>query len=534
MNDETVDHVVIGAGSAGCVVAARLSENASAQVLLLEAGPEDRNPWIHVPLGYGKTMFNRDLNWMFETAPIPQLNGRLVKQPRGRVLGGSSSINGLLYVRGQRQDYDGWRDGGCPGWGWQDVLPFFMRSEDQQRGADAWHGAGGPLAVSDFPDRPHPVAEGFLDAAASLGFTRNEDFNGADQDGVGYYQGTTRRGLRCSTSVAFLRPARGRANLVVRTGAQATRLLFEGTRAVGVEYRRGGRLERVRVRREIVLSAGAIQSPQLLELSGVGDPARLQPLGIPVVQALPSVGEHLHDHLQSRLIFRARNVVTINDILQSLPRQAAMVLKYAFRRRGPLTWLAAIAGGFVRTDPALERPDVQFQLYPYSSDRVDPSLHRFSGFTLTVCKLRPLSRGSVHVASPDPVAAPRILPGYLEHPADLATTIAGVRLGRRIADQPALRAIIAGEHDPGGDCTTDEQIEAFIRAKGYSVYHPAGSLRMGQDDASPVDPLLRVKGVQGVRVADASVMPMLCSGNTNAACIMIGERAAHFIREVSP
>lgn len=533
MSEETVDFVVVGAGSAGCAAAARLSEDAAHEVMLLEAGPEDRNLWIHVPLGYGKTMFNRDLNWMFETAPIPQLDGRTIKQPRGRVLGGSSSINGLLYVRGQHQDYDDWRDGGCPGWGWQDVLPFFRRSEDQQRGADALHGTGGPLSVTDFPDRPHPVAEGFLAAATSLGFPRNEDFNGVDQNGVGYYQGTTRNGLRCSTAVAFLKPARNRPNLAVRTEAQATRLLFEGTRAVGVEYRRGGQLHRVRVRREVVLSAGAIQSPQLLELSGVGAPERLQAMGIPVVHALASVGEHLHDHLQSRLIFRARNVVTINDILQSLPRQAAMVLKYAFLRRGPLTWLAAIAGGFVRTDPALERPDIQFQLYPYSSDRVDPSLHAFSGFTLTVCKLRPLSRGSVHIASPDPFAPPCILPGYLEHPSDLATTIAGVRLGRRIAEQPAMRAIVAGEHDPGDDCTTDEQLEAFIRAKGYSVYHPVGSLRMGVDDASPVDPLLRVKGIQGVRVADASVMPMVCSGNTNAACIMIGERVAQFLRETS-
>jgi len=525
---EAFDYIVAGAGSAGCAVAARLSES-GARVLLLEAGPADRNIWIHVPLGYGKTMFNRSLNWMFETAPNPQLNDRKVKQPRGRVLGGSSSINGLLYVRGQHADYDDWRDMGCPGWGWNEVLPAFKRSEDQQRGADAWHGAGGPLAVTDFPDGTHPVAEAFLDAAVSLGLPRNQDFNGATQEGVGYYQATAKNGLRCSSAAAFLKPARERGNLVVRTDAQVTRVLFEGVRASGLEYRHGDALRRARAAREVVLSAGAIQSPQLLELSGVGEPGRLQALGIPVVSNLPGVGEHLHDHLQSRLIFRAREPITINDILQSLPRQAAMVLRYAFQRRGPLTWLAAIAGGFLRTDPALARPDVQFQLYPYSSDRVDPKLHAFSAFTLTVCKLRPASRGSVHIESADPFAAPRILPGYLEDPADLATQIAGVKLGRRIAQQPAMQRILTAEYDPGESCASDAEIEAFIRAKAFSVYHPVGSLRMGTDSASPIDPQLRVKGLAGLRVADASVMPMICSGNTNAAAIMIGERAAEFI-----
>lgn len=524
------DYIVVGAGSAGCAAAARLAET-GASVLLLEAGPVDKNIWIHVPLGYGKTMFNPTLNWMFETQPNPQLNGRKVKQPRGKMLGGSSSLNGLLYVRGQHRDYDDWVDMGCPGWGWRDVLPVFKRSEDQQRGADEWHGVGGPLSVTDFPDGTHPLAELFLSAAESLGYSRNPDFNGATQEGLGYYQATARNGLRCSSAAAFLRPNRRRGNLTVRTDAQVMRLLFQDRRVKGLEYRQGGENRQVFVRREVVLSAGAIQSPQILELSGIGNPELLGPLGIPIVHSLPGVGEHFHDHLQSRLIYRVLKPITINDILQSLPRQAAMVLRYLFARRGPLTWLAAIAGGFLRTSPALDRPDIQIQLYPYSSDRVDPSLHSFSAFTVTVCKLRPLSRGSVHIHSPDPFLSPAILPGYLNDPADLATHIAAIKLVRNIVAQPAMRPLVGSEHDPGTGCVTDTDIEDFIRAKAFSVYHPVGSIRMGESVDCPVDPRLRVKGIEGLRVADASVIPMICSGNTNAAAIMIGERVADFIKE---
>jgi len=529
MATEEFDYIVVGAGSAGCVLADRLSADGRHRVLLLEAGGRDRNIWIHVPLGYGKTMFNRDVNWMFETQEVPALNNRRVKQPRGRVLGGTSSINGLLYVRGQREDYDEWRDLGCSGWSYADLLPYFKRSEDQQRGADPWHGAGGPLAVSDFPDGTHPIAEAFLAAATGMGMPRNPDFNGAVQEGVGYYQGTVRNGLRCSTSTAFLGNAKGRGNLAVRTRAPARRIVFEGKRAVGVTYRGADGIANARARREVILSAGAIQSPQLLEVSGVGSGELLARLGVPLVHDSPGIGENLHDHLQSRLIYRTRDKITLNDVLQSYPRQAGMVLHYLLARKGPLTWLAAIAGGFVRSDSALTRPDIQFQLYPYSSDRVDPKLHPFSAFTLTVCNLRPEARGSVHAISPDFDVAPAIQPNYLDHPADVASMLAAVKLGRAVVHSSAMQAIVESEQTPGPDCKSDQDILAFVRDKAFCVYHPVGSCRMGADAAAPLDAELRVKGVEALRVADASVMPRICSGNTNAAAIMIGEKAADMI-----
>jgi len=530
MDAETFDYVIVGAGSAGCVLANRLTADGRHRVLLLEAGPRDTNPWIHIPLGYGKTMFDSRINWKFESEPVPGLGGRRVKQPRGRVLGGSSSINGLLYVRGQREDFDDWAARGNPGWAYEDVLPYFRRSEDQGRGADRWHATGGELGVSDL-DAPHPIAEAFIAAGVHQGIARNDDFNGDRQEGVGYFQATARAGLRCSSAAAFLRPARGRPNLVVRTDAHAVRIVFEEVRASGVTYRSGGDERIALARREVLLAAGAIQSPQLLELSGVGDAQRLQPLGIPVVRDLPAVGQNLQDHLQSRLIYKTRDRITVNDDLQSLPRKIAMVWKFAFGRRGPLGWLAGIAGGFARTAPGLSRPDMQFHLYPYSSDRVDPTLHPFSAFTLTVCKLRPASRGSCHVSSPDPFAAPSIRPNYLAAPEDLATMIAAVKLGRRVAADPALAALITAEYDPGPACATDAEIEAFIRTKAFSVYHPVGTCAMGPDGV--VDASLRVRGIEALRVIDASIMPAIVSGNTNAAAIMIGEKGADLVLQDS-
>jgi len=526
MAPEAFDYVIVGAGSAGCVLANRLTADGRHRVLLLEAGPRDSNPWIHIPLGYGKTMFDARINWKFESEPVPGLGGRRVKQPRGRVLGGSSSINGLLYVRGQREDYDGWAASGNPGWSYEEVLPYFRRSEDQVRGADRWHATGGELGVSDL-DAPHPIAEAFIAAGVHQGIPRNDDFNGARQEGVGYFQATARNGLRCSTAVAFLRPARTRPNLVVRTEAHVARVAFDDRRAHGVAYRHGGADHTALARREVLVASGAIQSPQLLELSGLGDAKRLQSLGIPVVHDLPAVGENLHDHLQARLIYRTREKITVNDDLQSLPRKIAMVWKFAFGRRGPLGWLAGIAGGFTMSSPGLARPDMQFHLYPYSSERVDPSLHAFSAFTLTVCKLRPVSRGSCHVVSADPFAPPAIQPNYLGAPEDLETMIAAVKVGRRVASDPALAALISAEYDPGPACVSDGQIEAFIRAKGFSVYHPVGTCAMAPGGV--VDPALRVRGVEGLRVIDASVMPSIVSGNTNAAAIMIAEKGADLV-----
>jgi len=528
MTPEQCDYVVVGAGSAGCVLADRLSANGKYRVVLLEAGGKDRNPWIHIPLGYGRTMFDARVNWMFETEPEPALENRRIKQPRGKVLGGSSSINGLLYVRGQAEDYDHWRELGNPGWGYAEVLPYFKKSEDQARGADSWHGVGGPLAVGDLPE-PHPVAEAFIAAGVSVGIPYTRDFNGEQQEGVGYYQATARRGLRCSARVAFLRPARRRANLRVITGAHATRILFDGVRARGIVYRAGEDERQVLAAKEVILAAGALQSPQLLQLSGVGPAELLHRHGIAVVSDRKGVGGNLQDHLQARFILECKHRITLNDDMRSFTRMARAGLSYALFRKGPLGWWAGLAGGFARTRAELDRPDVQLLLMPFSTERVDARLHTFSGFTLSMCKLRPESRGSVRIRSADPLAAPAIQVNYLADARDLETMLAGVKLMRRITAAPALAAIIACERDPGPACASDDEIAAFIRAKGISVYHPVGTCRMGPDADAVVDPELRVRGVSGLRVVDASIMPTLVSGNTNAAAILIGEKGADLI-----
>src|SRR6266516_4459510 len=512
MTPEQCDYVVVGAGSAGCVLADRLSANGKYRVVLLEAGGKDRNPWIHIPLGYGRTMFDARVNWMFETEPEPALENRRIKQPRGKVLGGSSSINGLLYVRGQAEDYDHWRELGNPGWGYAEV-PYFKKSEDQARGADSWHGIGGPLAVGDLPE-PHPVAEAFIAAGVNVGIPYTRDFNGEQQEGVGYYQATARRGLRCSARVAFLRPARRRANLRVITGAHATRILFDGVRARGIVYRAGEDERQVLAAKEVILAAGALQSPQLLQLSGVGPAELLHRHGIAVVSDRKGVGGNLQDHLQARFILECKHRITLNDDMRSFTRMARAGLSYALFRKGPLGWWAGLAGGFARTRAELDRPDVQLLLMPFSTERVE---------------LRPESRGSVRIRSADPLAAPAIQVNYLADARDLETMLAGVKLMRRVTAAPALAAIIACERDPGPACASDDEIAAFIRAKGISVYHPVGTCRMGPDADAVVDPELRVRGVSGLRVVDASIMPTLVSGNTNAAAILIGEKGADLI-----
>jgi choline dehydrogenase len=523
------DYVVIGAGSAGCVLANRLSANASNRVVLLEAGGQDRNIWIHIPIGFGKMFFNKSVNWMFETAPESQLAGRRIAQPRGRVLGGSSSINGLLYVRGQRQDYDAWRSMGNHGWGYDDVLEYFKRAEDQQRGADQWHGVGGPLPVSDLPE-PHPIADAFIAAAAAIGVPKNPDFNGRRQEGVGYFQATARNGLRQSTAKAYLRSAMKRSNLQVHTGAQVKRILLDGTRAVGVSYVQNGIEHRVMATREVVLCAGAIQSPQILQLSGIGPANLLKQHGIDVVKDLPGVGENLQDHLQARLIYETHNPITLNDDLASFFGRMRVGVKYALSRKGPLGWWAGLAGGFARTDAALDRPDIQFHLYPFSTDRKDkPRLHEFSAFTLTVCQLRPYSRGSVRIKSADPMIAPEIVANYLSDERDIDVLTQGIRLARQVARSEPLARMIKVERTAGPDADSIENIHTFIREKAMSVYHPVGTCKMGSSDDSVVDANLRVHGILNLRVADASIMPTLISGNTNAPAIMIGEKAADLI-----
>lgn len=524
------DVVIVGAGAAGCVLAARLSEDPALRVLLLEAGGEDSNPWIHVPSGVAKTVGNPAVDWRFETEPAPGLAGRRVPLPRGKVLGGTTAINGMLYIRGTPRDYDGWRDAGNPGWGWSDVLPYFIRAEANTRGASALHGADGPLAVSDIPR--DELSDAFLCAAGEAGYTVLDDFNGLSQEGAGYYQMMTRRGRRASTARAYLKAARNRPNLQVVTGAQATRILFKGTRATGVEFVRGGATQQARAHREVLIAAGALQSPQLLQLSGVGPAELLGSHGIPVVADRPGVGENLHDHLQVRVIYRCNRPVTINDILNSKFRLALEGAKYLFARTGLLAHVIFRSGLFARSSAAPEgRPDLQIHFGLLSFDRMGAPPHPFPGFTVSVCQLRPTSRGWVRITSADPLAAPAIQADYLSSDTDCRVMTEAVLLARRIAAQPSLAAYIEHEYSPGADCASPEQMLEHVRRTAGTVHHPVGTCRMGGDALAVVDHRLRVRGAEGLRVIDGSVMPAINSGNTTAPIVMIGEKASDMIRE---
>ncbi len=525
----SADYVVVGAGSAGCAVAARLSEDPSVRVVLLEAGSRDWNPWLHVPIGYAKTMYHPTLSWNLTTEPEPELEGRRVPWPRGRVLGGSSAINGLLYVRGQHEDYDHWRQLGCTGWSFEDVLPYFRRAEDQERGESRLHGTGGPLAVSDLRDR-NPLAQSFVDAAVELGFPRNEDFNGETQEGAGFYQTTSRKGWRVSAATAYLKPARGRPNLTVVADAHSTGLLMEGRRAAGMRFRRHGAMLTVRAEREVILCGGAIASPQLLMLSGIGPAEHLQEMGIEVVQDLPTVGGNLQDHFQARLAFRVNKPVSMNTRTRSLWGQFLMGAEFALRRTGPLTVSAGTAGLFARVLPGSATPDVQYHFLPFSAEKSMQQLHPFPGMTISACQLRPESRGTITLASPDPEAKARIRANYLATETDRRCMVEGIKLGRRLAQTRALGQWVEQEIVPGEATASDEEILAFIRQTGITIYHPSGTCRMGGDPASVVDPELRVRGTEGLRVADASIMPTVVSGNTNAPAIMIGEKCADLVK----
>jgi choline dehydrogenase len=524
------DYVIVGAGSAGCVLANRLSANGRNSVLLLEAGPKDTNLWIHVPLGYGKLFKEKTVNWMYQTEPEPGLDGRSVFQPRGKVLGGSSSINGLLYVRGQHEDYDRWRQRGNAGWGYDDVLPYFRKAENQQRGADKYHGSGGPLPVSDL-GHPDPLSAAFIAAAAETGLPINPDFNGATQEGAGFFQTTTRGGRRASTAVAYLRPAKSRSNLRVETAALAQRILFEGRRARAVEYRQNGALRTASARKEILVSGGAYNSPQLLQLSGVGPAELLKQHGIEIVLDAPGVGSDLQDHLQVRLVTRCSQPVTLNDILNHPVRRVMAGARYAAFRKGPLTIAAGTSGAFFKTDPRLATPDIQIHFLPFSTDRMGEKLHSFSAFSASVCQLRPESRGSLRIKSADPAAAPEIRINYLATETDRAAFIDGIKILRKILAAPALKPYAVDEIHPGPKVTRDEEILAFCRKTGSTVYHPTSTCRMGNDPLAVVDQRLRLRGIEGLRVVDASVMPDLMSGNTNAPTIMIAEKASDMILE---
>jgi choline dehydrogenase len=533
MSEERFDYIVTGAGSAGWVVAARLSENGRHRVLLLEAGPPDTNPWIHIPLGFARTYVNPKVNWKFETLPQPQLNNRKLYLPRGKTLGGSSSINGMVYIRGNHGDYDEWRQRGCEGWDWDSVLPFFRKAENQARGEDSFHGVGGPLHVSDQPGK-FELAEATLTACEQAGIPRNHDFNGARQEGCGYYQTTTSRRRRWSTAKAYLEPARGRANLVVRTGAHATKVLFEDERATGVEYHtvQGRRL--ARAGREIVVSGGAYGSPQLLQLSGLGPAQHLQDMGIAVVRDMPAVGSNLHDHFNTTLRWRCAKAITLNDLENSWPRKIGAAVRYAMFRSGPMASNGIHAGLFTRSDPRLERPDLQINFFEWSTlersaVRVKP--HPFPGFTLMPVHLRPEGRGTVRLGSSDPLAPPAVLFDYMRTEYDRQALLTAIRLCRAIVSQPALRPYAMEELVPGEATQSDDEMVAYIRQWGVSNQHPTSSCAMGRGPNTVVDPRLRVHGIAGLRVADASIMPVAVGGNTNAPTIMIGEKCAAMMLE---
>jgi choline dehydrogenase len=531
MVGDSFDYVIVGAGSAGCVLANRLSADPTVKVALIEAGGRDRNPWIHIPAGYYRNFSNPSVTWQFGSGPEPHLDNRIIPWPRGRVLGGSSAINGLLYVRGQAQDFDVWRQLGNPGWSYRDVLPYFKRAEDQERGADDYHGTGGPLGVSDVRLRQNQMCEAFIAACEAAGIPRNRDFNGADQEGAGYFQLTNRNGRRCSAAVAYLKPARSRPNLSIITGALVRQIRLEGRRATGVEYERGGRVETVHAAGEVVLSAGAIGSPHILQLSGIGPAETLKAAGVTVRHELAGVGENLQDHLQVRFVYACNGPGSLNDVWHSRWQQFLTGLEYALTRRGILTIGAGAVGAFARSRPDVDLPDVQFHFLPLSADRPGQGLHEFSGVTATVCQLRPESRGRLWLASSDPATPPKIVSNYLATETDRRVLLDGMKLIRRTTSQPAFAKFVVREHLPGPETTSDEALMAYARAYATTVFHPCGTCKMGSDAKAVVDARLRLHGIAGLRVVDASIMPTMTSGNTNAPTIMIGEKAADMILE---
>lgn len=528
------DYIVAGAGSAGCVLANRLSDGGKYRVLLLEAGGRDLNPWIHVPVGYFKTLHNPKTDWCYKTQPDPGLNGRSIDWPRGKTLGGSSSINGLLYVRGQHQDYDHWRQLGNAGWSWDDVLPYFKRSEDQENGADDFHGSGGPLSVSNM--RVHrDVCNALIEAAEEIGIPRNDDSNGATQEGAGYFQLTARKGRRCSTAVGYINPARGRDNLEIVTHAHVTGLLFdtaESTEVKGINFHIKGKPHHATLKPggEVILSAGAIGSPQILQLSGIGPGQILQNSSLSVRNELSGVGRNLQDHLQIRMIYEV-NVPTLNDEINNVVRRTMIGMQYILARRGAMAMGASQVCIFCKTKPELETPDIQFHFQPLSADKPGVEMHPFSGITMSVCQLRPESRGHIDITSPDPDVYPEIHPNYLSDPIDQETAIAGMRVSRALTETNAMSPFIVEEKVPGSKTQSDEDLLEMARNISQTIYHPTSTCKMGRDDAAVVDERLRVHGIKRLRVADASIMPTIVSGNTNAPTIMIGEKASDMILE---
>ena len=529
-NSEAFDFIIVGAGSAGCVLANRLTASGRHRVMLLEAGPSNLHPWLHIPLGFGRLFNDSRYNWCYATEPQAECHNREVIAPRGKVLGGSSSINGLIYIRGQAEDFNYWRQLGNSGWSFDDVLPYFRKAEDNERGADEFHGADGPLSVSDLRDR-HPLAEAYVEAAVQCGYPRNDDFNGAAQEGAGYYQTTMRNGVRSSTAGGYLKWAQRRANLKVVSNALATRILFDGRRATGIEYLVANRKSSARANVEVIVASGAFNSPQLLQLSGLGPASLLRSHGIPVIADVPGVGDDLNDHFSGRIILRCKEPITLNDAVRNWSGKLSHGLHYVLTRRGYLAIPAVSAACFLRALPSSGTPDSQCSISLFSAGTIGGELHPFPGVTGNCVLLRPESRGYVRIKSADPRQAPAIHPNYLATQKDRETIVAGVAAMRRIFQAPAMACHIAEEIEPGKQCDSDDGLLDFIRRRGSTTYHPVGTCRMGQDQNAVVDDRLRVRGFAGLRVIDASIMPAVVSGNTNAATIMIGEKGADMILE---
>ncbi|MEM1362823.1 MAG: GMC family oxidoreductase N-terminal domain-containing protein [Pseudomonadota bacterium] len=534
MDAQLADYIVVGAGSAGCVLANRLSEDPECRVILIEAGGRDWNPWIHVPVGYFKTLHNPKTDWCYKTEPEPNLNGRSLDWPRGKTLGGSSSINGLLYVRGQSDDYDHWAQLGNKGWGWEDVLPLFKRSETHEDGETEIHGGQGGLSVSRIRAKS-AIAEAFIDAAVEMGVPRTEDYNGGSLEGAGYFHQTARGGFRCSSARAFLNPAKSRPNLDILTHAHTEALLFEEDdprKVRGVRITRKGQTQDITLREggEVILSAGAIGSPQILELSGIGRGDVLSKAGVDLRHDLPHVGENLQDHLQIRLVYEV-NVPTLNDAINRFLPRMDIGLRYVLFRKGPMSLGASQVTIFAKSQEGLETPDIQFHFQPLSAEKPGIEMHDFSGITSSVCQLRPESRGHIHISSPKAQDYPKIVPNYLSAKADQLCAVRAIKFARSMTKTQALSPFVVREHVPNSNPQSDEDLLDVARSISQTIYHPTSTCRMGSDGSAVVDDRLRVHGIAGLRVADASIMPSIISGNTNAPTIMIGEKASDMIRE---